>query len=302
MRSSQKKSISVKTILSQPDPNKNYIEIDPNLRSQLQKLLLSMFIDVRSICEKYGLSLFLCGGSALGAVRHKGFIPWGDDLDMAMTRDDYHCFQEVFERELSDRYILLAPEYKNGSRSRFPKEMKKGTVFREMGNPSPEDECGVFLDIFILDNVPNNKALRLLKGSFCNVLEFISGQVLWREEESREVLDKIKEVNRIQYYIRKMTGILFSFRTTRSWNRMLDKALQYKKDSRYCTLATGRKHYFGEMLPREVFLPGSLGRFEGQEVLLFSNPNTYLSNLYGDYMQIPEESKREKHIIEEIRL
>ena len=302
MNTDQTNTISVKKLLSQINQNDHYIEIDPNLRIQLQKLLFSMFMDVHSVCEKYGLSLFLCGGSALGTVRHQGFIPWDDDLDMTMTRDDYNRFQEIFEQELSDRYLLLAPGYKNGSRSRFPKVMKKGTIFREVGNSSPEEECGVFLDIFILDNVPNNKVLRLIKGSFCNILEFISGQVLWREEKAHEILEKIKEANRKQYYIRKITGIIFSFKTTRSWNRILDKALQHKNDTRYCTLATGRKHYFGEMLPREVFLPGTSGVFEGQEVLLFSDPDVYLSNLYGDYMQIPEESKREKHIVKEIRL
>ena len=293
---------SMKSALSHTTYSDRAIEISEDLRQKLQSILLSIYQDVYEVCEKLGVKLFLCGGSALGAVRHKGFIPWDDDLDVSMTRADYIRFRDAFEEELSDRYVLCAPDYKNGSRTRFPKVMKKGTLFREMGNPSPEEECGVFLDIFIIDNIPNNKLIRSIKGTRCNLLEFISGQVLLHEENATTVLDEIKKASKGQYLIRKAIGVLFSLRKVRSWNRILDKAVQYKKETKDQGLPTGRKHYFGEILPKEVFLPGSEGVFEGQKVLLFSNPDAYLSNLYGDYMRIPNEGDRERHVVEEIRL
>ena len=266
---------------------------------QLANLVLLKELDY--VCRQSKLSYWLDGGTLLGAVRHKGFIPWDDDLDITMTREDYERFQSIFEGELGSDYMLKAPSYKNGSRSRFPKVMKKGTVFREVGNPSPDEECGIFLDIFILDNVPDNKLLRTVKGTICNLLEFISGQVLWHEEHADELLDRIKEAGKLQYYIRKVTGFLFSFRKAAAWNRTIDQWIQYKKDTKYCSLATGRKHYFGETLPRGVFLPGTKGIFEGKEILLFSDVDAYLTNLYGDYMVIPEESKREAHALKDIR-
>lgn len=293
-------SLNSKTILSTKWSFCGLI-IEGELRERLQKVLVAMLFDIAGVCKKYDLSLFLCGGSALGAVRHHGFIPWDDDLDITMTREDYECFQNIFEDELGSDYMLKAPSYKNGSRSRFPKVMKKGTVFREVGNPSPDEECGIFLDIFILDNVPDNKLLRTVKGTICNLLEFISGQVLWHEEHADELLDRIKEASKLRYYIRKVTGFLFSFRKAAAWNRTIDQWIQYKKDTKYCSLATGRKHYFGETLPREVFLPGTKGTFEGKEILLFSDVDAYLTNLYGDYMVIPEESKREAHALKDIR-
>lgn len=292
---------NAKTILSNRDSSNTYLEVKDDLLKQLQECLLNMFLDVQRVCRKHSIDLYLCGGSALGAVRHHGFIPWDDDFDMTMTREGYEKFQSVFEEELSADYLLVAPSYKDGSRSRFPKVMKKGTVFREVGDPSPKEKCGIDLDIFILDNVPNNKLLRTVKGTICNLLEFISGQVLWHEEHADELLNRIKEVSKSQYYIRKATGFIFSFRKAAAWNRTIDKLIQYKKETQNCTLATGRKHYFGETLPREVFLPGSIGQFDGHEVLLFSDPDAYLTNLYGDYMQIPDESKREKHAVEELR-
>ena len=116
------------------------------------------------------------------------------------------------------------------------------------------------------------------------------------------VLAEIRKASKAQYLLRKVIGVLFSFRNVRAWNRLLDKAVQYKKETKELGLPTGRKHYFGEILPKEAFLPGSEGEFEGHKVLLYSNPDAYLTNLYGDYMKIPDEADREKHVVEEIRL
>ena len=194
----RKKKFNAKSLISTSDVNVQHIIIDEKLRRELQYTILSVYNDIKEVCDKYGLSLFLCGGSALGAVRHQGFIPWDDDMDVSMTRDDYQKFEQIFEKELSNRYILMAPGYKNGSRSRFPKILKKGTLFREIGINAPDEECGIFLDIFILDNVPDNKFWKTLKGYTCNALEFIAGQVLWNEENANEVLNVYKKADKKQ--------------------------------------------------------------------------------------------------------
>lgn len=298
----EKIPFSAKRVLSGLHDRNRCVEIDESLRRELQRVLLSMYLDIKEVCERNGISLFLCGGSALGAVRHRGFIPWDDDLDVSMTRSDYDRFQELFYRELGDKYYLKAPGYKEGSRIRFPKVMKKNTVFRELGNLAPDEECGVFVDIFIIDNVPDNMLLRNMKGAVCNGLEFISGQVRVQNERSDLLMNEIKKADKKQYFIRKAAGVLFSFRSVNAWNRTLDRWIQYNKESRYCALATGRKHYFGEILPRAVFLPGKKGLFEGHDVLLYADVDAYLKNLYGDYWQIPPESERERHVVEDIRL
>lgn len=302
MNIKRKKAFNAKSILSKSDIDAQHIEIDDELRREIQAVILSIYKDVKAVCDKYGLLLFLSGGSALGAVRHQGFIPWDDDMDLTMTRTDYNAFERIFEKELSDKYVLMAPGYKNGSRSRFPKVLKKGTVFREIGIHAPDEECGIFLDIFILDNVPDNKILKLTKGTICNVLEFIAGQVLWNEGNAEEVLIAYKKADKKQYWIRRITGKVFSFKSAKDWNRLIDKVIQYDKETGNCTHATGRKHYFGEILPKEVFLPGTQARFENQDVLLFSDPDTYLKKMYGDYMRIPDESEREQHFVEELKL
>ena len=130
----------------------NSLAKDSNLRKltddeikKLRKTLLIAFQDFVNCCDKYDLKVILCGGSALGAVRHKGFIPWDDDMDVSMTRADFGRLKEVFEKELGDKYILSAPNYKNNARARFPMLLVKDTVFTEIGQ-NPEDELSKMKD------------------------------------------------------------------------------------------------------------------------------------------------------------
>ncbi len=279
------------------------IVIEDSLRREIQASLLAMFRDVNQVCIKHGIHLFLCGGSALGAVRHKGFIPWDEDIDTAMTRDDYEVFKSVFDFELAEKYTLVAPDVGVGSRSRFPKIMKKNTVFRELGNKEPRDRCGLFLDIFLIENTPDNPLLRKMKGSICDLLMFIGGQVLLVEENDPDIKLAFRKASRTQFALRMVIGRLFSYRKSASWNRKIDHAVQCNEThSLCCSLPTGRGHYFGELLPRDVFFPGVEGRFEGEKVLLFQNVNCYLRNLYGDYMKIPPKENREAHFVSEIWL
>ena len=294
---------NVKNKVSSQTSQTSAIVINEQLRHEIQAALLDMYRDVEQVCKKHGIRLFLCGGSALGAVRHKGFIPWDEDIDTAMTRDDYEKFKSIFDFELSEKYILVAPDIGKGSRSRFPKVMKKNTVFRELGNKEPKNRCGLFVDIFIIENTPNNPLLRKMKGSICDLLMFVGGQVLLVEENDPDVKLSFRKAGRMQYAVRMVVGRLFSYRKSASWNRKIDRVIQSNETmSSYCSLPTGRGHYFGELLPREVFFPGTEGRFEGEKVLLFQDVDCYLRNLYGDYMKIPKKENREAHFVSEIWL
>lgn len=270
----------------------------------LKNCLLEMALDVINVCEQNGIQVAFAGGSALGAIRHNGFIPWDDDLDLIMPRSDYILFREMFERKLGDRYDLVAPNYTTAYKARFPKIFKKDTIMRSLSDVSSNLPCGVFLDIFLLENVPKNIIVRYLKGMWCNAL-MLAGTRVFMYEHDNPVLRAhmgATESGRKDMARAIRLGKLFSWIPARKWFDWTDRAVQYHHHTGILGIPTGRKHYFGEILPEEVFLPFGKGKFEGHEVPLPAECEEYLKNLYGDYMQIPPPEKRERHYIVELKL
>lgn len=272
---------------------------------KLRECFLEALQDLSNCCEKYSLKVMLTGGSALGAVRHQGFIPWDDDLDVSMTRADFEKLKAIFEKELGEKYILSSPNYKNNARNRFPMMLIKDTLMVEMGS-APEDEVSkIKIDIFIIENIPDNVLVKYVKGLWCTLLMFITSYVQTYEQRNNAYLKNYMcktEAGRKEYNRRIRIGSLFSFFDFQKWANLVDSAVQYEKTTSLMGSVTGRKHYFGEIRPRETFVPFSKGLFEGLIVYLPGKPNDYLTNLYGsDYMSLPPEEKREQHFIVDIR-
>ncbi|MEG0468793.1 MAG: LicD family protein [Longicatena sp.] len=127
----------------------------------VQLVLLSMLKDIDTLCQKHNIPYWLTGGSALGAVRHKGFIPWDDDADIGMMREDYERFLKV-AHELGDGYVSQSyATHKNYNVVVPMKVRKKGTYCEEV-NTLLKNKCkecdGLFIDIFVVDYVSENKA------------------------------------------------------------------------------------------------------------------------------------------------
>ena len=270
----------------------------------LKKTLTQMTMDVIRFCELNHICVMLGGGSALGAVRHNGFIPWDDDLDLLMPRSDYERFSKLFDGAFGERYDLVAPNRGVERKDRFPKILKKRTVMRSVGGIGSNAPSGVFLDIFILENIPRNKLFRFVKGVFCTALMFAGSRVQMYSVDNpvlRRMMEQTEKSKRV-YRSSLRWGKMFSVIPDGKWYDWIDKAVQYKRKTGLLGIPTGRKHYFGEILPASVYLPASKGVFEGHEVPLPADCDTYLKNLYGDYMQIPPLEKREKHYIVELKL
>ena len=89
----------------------HYKEYDPEVLKKLQKVQTGILKDFALICEEHGLSYFLLGGSGIGVVRHQGFIPWDDDIDVAMPRKDYDILLDAIEKEMGDKYKIFIPHF-----------------------------------------------------------------------------------------------------------------------------------------------------------------------------------------------
>lgn len=107
-------------------------ELTDKERERLRKCLFSIYKDIALVCSKYGLCFMLGGGSVLGAVRHKGFIPWDDDIDLMMPREDYMKFISVFNKELGNKYDLFYPFSNEGKFQYFVQVSRKDTILTKV--------------------------------------------------------------------------------------------------------------------------------------------------------------------------
>ena len=134
--------------------------------SDVHKVLLQMLKDIDVICRKHKIPYWLNGGSALGAYRHKGFIPWNDDADIAMMYEDYLRFIKALQEDLPDGYYFQCFETHKEYNVLIPamKIRKKGTYLKEVNSllaNKCKDGDGIFVDVFVYDHCTNNKFIDL---------------------------------------------------------------------------------------------------------------------------------------------
>ncbi|MCI5873701.1 MAG: LicD family protein [Clostridiales bacterium] len=127
---------------------------------KLQLVELEMLLEVDRICRENNIMYFIAYGTALGAVRHKGFIPWDDDLDIRMTRKEFEKFERVCKTKLdTDRFFLQTARTDSEYRWGYAKVRRKGTEYLRAGQEAIKCVSGVSIDIFIMDNIPDNNIM-----------------------------------------------------------------------------------------------------------------------------------------------
>lgn len=143
---------------------------------KMQLLQLSIFKEFDLICRKNGIKYTLCGGSLLGAIRHGGFIPWDDDIDVTMLRADYEKFSMLCKNELdNERFFFQTMETDEEYRLMYGKIILKGTSFVRTGYEKSKAKNGIFIDIFPRDNVSDN----MIKRSLQSILGFLMRKTLY---------------------------------------------------------------------------------------------------------------------------
>jgi len=156
--------------------------------AELKKKLLKIHNTIISICDKNGLRIMLSGGSCLGSIRHGGFIPWDDDLDMIMPRNDYEKFIKLYEEGQVDNQLLFEyPSKKKDVKNNYLKVFLKNTTLKEMFDDSDTFPSNIFVDVFPMDYAPNNKFLRKTKAIISDGLQFICTCVLYKKYPSKNL-------------------------------------------------------------------------------------------------------------------
>lgn len=237
------------------------------------------------ICEDHKLTYFLIGGTLLGAVRHKGFIPWDDDLDIAMPRDDYERFVSICKEELSKQYILHNHITDSRYWLAFAKIRKNGTVFDEQELFHIKTHKGIFIDIFPLDNANKQNSI------FQDIQAFISKRI------SAILLRKRGIGVREPSLKMKIALLLLKPIRMHTLSAVQQKIMKLNKDdnSGYFVNLSSSYNYIKQTIPKEKYFPPVKIEFEGK---MYNAPSDYdyiLKRIYGDYMQLPPPEKRITH-------
>ena len=278
------------------------IEIDDAALRRLQLVLVGIVGDIAKVCDENGIVYMLGGGSALGARRHRGFIPWDDDVDINLPRADYDRFIPLFRERFGDRYDIHTPEETRGYGLALGRIRLKGTSVRTREDlANGQKECGAFVDLFIIENTFDNPVLRAVHGFGCQALGLLySCRKFFYERRYTWRWAKENGTASMAFRVKLAIGIFLSPLSLDFWTRLWNRWNRLCRDdrSKFVTIPVGRRHFWGEMGPREDIATAGEALWEGETRKCPKNLDGYLRRLYGpDYMTPPPPSKREKHTL-----
>lgn len=253
-----------------------------------QQRLLVMMDWFHNYCSEHQLIYYMIGGTMLGAVRHKGFIPWDDDIDVGMPRADYTRFIDLMEGKKDGNYTAESFRSKNMDYCMpFTKVYDTSTTLVEDRNPPLKR--GLFLDVFPLDGVSDT-------------LFWKAGYKIFRVQKNLlSVLTAKKQktyIAKTNYAIGLVSVIPHKGILCNRLQRQIDgfcKSAPFLTDGTVANLVGSRKEK--ELLPGKVFGKPTLYAFEGREYYGVELADQYLSMLIGDYMKLPPEKDRRGHLI-----
>ncbi len=270
---------------------------------EYQAQILDIAKDVVAFFEKNDIDYSLSGGSILGAVRHKGFIPWDDDIDLNIPRADFNKMLGIFNKELGDKYYLQTPDKNPELGLMVTQIRKKGTIARRKYDWNFA-ECGISIDIYIVENVFDNKVAFFLQKNMSMMLSYAVSSV--RFVNNQRIPREIQELEGRTFNYSKSKAIVgrilrkVPLNIWIAWCEFWNSACK-DDNSKMVAIPTGRKHFSGEIYERRNMCKYKKVPFETENFNIPVWAEGYLSYFYGDYMKIPPVEKRERHVFLELK-
>lgn len=252
---------------------------------QLQEVLGDILTVTLETLNKHGIKPFLVAGSCLGAVRHGGIIPWDDDIDIGLLREDYEKAREILSKELPEGYIYCDERTDKEYPYCFGKVKKRGTAFVHETDAHIKTHHGIFLDIFPFDNAPDdsdalqkqyNECLKLKRRLSARNLSYKKGDKLRPFWQLPIILAGHLFVNKHRTQ-KKIYSVITRYRD------LTDSKYVFNFLSVYGMKERSEREWMTELIEVE---------FQGIKVMIPKNYDAYLTYLYGDYMTPPPEDKR----------
>lgn len=256
---------------------------------KVQEINKKIFVAFKDFCLSHKINYFCIGGTLLGAVRHKGFIPWDDDIDVGLLREDYDKFI-LLRSEFPDLYVIESAEINPEHKFSFLKIYDRNTTAIE--DWELPVKRGLWIDVFPLDKTFNNKIMR---GCHFYLVKFLNKIIVTKRKNFHKYNNNNKVSfigNYFLYYIVFIFPIEF-------WLRIFDKVIRIKnddKDAKYVCNFLGRWMQ-REIVPLEIFKNSVELTFEDFKINAPSLYDDYLRNIYGEYMKLPPVEARVGHEI-----
>ncbi len=270
-------------------------EYDQDTLKKVQRAELSILKDFIDLCEKHGLVYFGIAGTGIGALRHGGFIPWDDDIDVAMPREDYNRFCTLVKEELADRYLLMNTEENENYPLMTARLMLRGTEFREEVLKDIDCPLGIFLDLYPLDKVSDDPAE--CKKQFRDAW-FWSKMLILRSIPFPVLGFGGAKAGAVHAACACVYGAMKVLHISKRWlyHKCLEACIRYEHYEK-----TERIDFLCDTTPymniheTDGLFPLQKLKFEDLSVNFPGNIHSNLTREYGDYMQLPPEEKRKNH-------
>ena len=250
----------------------------------MQEKLVDMLKWYHEFCKQHGLRYYAVGGTCLGAVRHHGFIPWDDDIDVGMPREDYNRFFDLMQTEKDGRYCLETPFENKDFVYPYGKLYDTATTLTE--NTRFKTKRGLYIDVFPLDGAGNSMEE--------------SRALFKRVDDKRNLLcTQVCALSKHRKFYKNAAIVLLRYMPGLSWKQTMKKVIEYSsarsfyKDE-YVANYAGAWH-FKEITKRAYFGEPKEMDFEHIKIYCPENTDAYLRGLYGDYMQLPPKEKQVSH-------
>lgn len=276
------------------------MQYEQDMLRRLQLAELEILKDIDRVCREYDIAYWLDSGTVLGARRHGGFIPWDDDIDLGMPRDDYERFLDVAPAALGNRFRVTCSRSNPRQAALFAKVMLKGTRFVTDETEEAGFDQGVFVDIFPYDAVcsePNAAKRQRDRCMMWQSLSYLyhSKHIVVPHKGALGAAEKA--ACRIAHYV--VRAVLSPGRI----NRGFDKAAMIAKNDPESDALMASSYAATEPFPKSMLLPPGIIQFEGKDFFAPADVEGYLRTQYGQtWNQLPPEDQRRNHAPKELYL
>ena len=277
--------------------------MDKELLRKVQMTQLEIGLEVKRVCELLHINYFLDAGTLLGAVRHQGFIPWDDDMDIAMLREDFDRFLAEAPAVLGEKFYLQTMYNDPNYGCAFAKVRKKNTKLVEAVAENSGAQDGIFIDLFPYDVLPDGEAERKDQGRRHRRLRrMLFAKCGYRIGNTFEGSLPVKLLKRFSYAL--LTVAMKFYDRDRLVRTYDEVCREYNgTESEYLYAQSGCRVYGGWAVPKACFINWTMLPFEGTLFQCPGDSDLYLRTIYHDYMKLPPESEREnRHQILEVQL